>query len=178
MDNSYQQLEMFWPDESGLNLPDVNLAPGYSLRTYQPGDDDAFYQLMAQVGWMGWNQETLTPWRERLLPAGWVVIVHQASGALSASAMALRSDAFEGGGELGWLAASPLHYGRGLGMAAAVEATRIMLAAKLSPVHLYTEHWRLAAIKIYLKAGYQPFQNSQKMDDRWGKILAKLDWAE
>ena len=43
-------------------------------------------------------------------------------------------------------------------------------------IHLYTEHWRLAALKIYLKLGYVPYLYTAEMAERWRAICAQLGW--
>lgn len=83
------QLRMVWPKRLLDAPPLVQLPPGYSLRTYQPGDESRFFKVMELAGWPGWDAEKLRPWRERILPRGWFVVVHDASGEIVATAMAL-----------------------------------------------------------------------------------------
>lgn len=80
------------------------------------------------------------------------------------------------GGELGWLAADPAHAGRGLGMAVSAAVTGRLISAGYRNIHLYTEEWRLAAIKTYLKLGYIPFLFAPEMAGRWRKVCAQLQW--
>ena len=129
-----------------------------SLRTYQPGDEPGFYRVMALAGWPGWDDDKLRPWLARIPPGGWFMAVHDQSGDMVATAMALHdhSDLHPFGGELGWVAGDPAHAGKGLGMAVCAAVTGRLIAAGYRDIHLYTEHWRLAAIKTYLKLGYIP----------------------
>ena len=104
--------------------------------------------------------------------------VHTASDTIVATAMGLHdhSDDHPFGGELGWVAADPAHAGQGLGLAVSAAVTARLLAAGYRNVHLYTEHWRLAAIKSYLKLGYVPFLYAPEMADRWRLLCDELGW--
>jgi mycothiol synthase len=97
-----QQLRMVWP----INRPppDIRPHPGYELRTYRPGDEPAWYQVMDLAGFTGWNDEKLAPTLKTILPDGWFMAVQRDSGALAASAMATHhpSECHPCGGELGW----------------------------------------------------------------------------
>jgi mycothiol synthase len=175
---SFVQLQMVWP-EYLLNAPPiVALPPGYRLRTYRPGDEPRFYQIMELAGWPGWNDEKLQPWISRVLPGGWFLAVHKESNEIVASAMALHShsELHPFGGELGWLAGDPAHAGRGLGLAVSAAVTARFIEAGYRNIHLYTEDWRLPALKTYLKLGYVPFLFSPEMPERWQAICAQLQW--
>jgi len=170
------QLQMMWPEHL-LNVPPaVQLPRGYTLRTYQQGDKLRFYKVMELAGWPGWDDERLQPWLERILPEGWFMAVHRQSGQIVATAMALRSETYPSGGELGWLAGDPAHAGRGLGLAVSAAVTARLIEAGCRPIHLYTEDYRLPALKTYLKLGYVPFLCTPQMPERWRAICAQLQW--
>jgi len=173
---SYTQLQMMWPEHLLNALPAVQLPPGYTLRTYQQGDELRFYKVMELSGWPGWNDEVLQPWLPRILPEGWFMAIHEESGEIVATAMALRSEVYPSGGELGWLAGDPAHAGKGLGMAVSVAVTARFIEAGCRPIHLYTEGYRLPALKTYLKLGCIPFLYTPEMPERWRAICAQLQW--
>lgn len=174
----YVQLQMVWPQALLNAPPPVRLPPGYALRTYRPGDEPRFYRVMDLAGFTGWNDGVLQPWLARILPEGWFMAVHQESGQIVATAMALRSDSgwHPFGGELGWVAADPAHAGRGLGMAVCAAVTARFIAEGCRAIHLYTEDFRLPALKTYLKLGYLPFLYTPQMPERWRVICAQLQW--
>lgn len=173
---SAPQLQMIWPERLRSSPPAVLLPLGYRLRTYRRGDETHFYEVMEVAGWPGWGEEKLQPWRSRILPEGWLMAVHQESGQIVATAMALRSEVYDSGGELGWLAGDPAHRGKGLGRAVAAAVTARFVEAGCYPIHLFTEDWRLAAIKIYLKLGYLPYLYVSEMRRRWQEICRQLQW--
>lgn len=176
---SVPQLQMMWPEERFATPPDVPLAAGYRLRTYRAGDEARFYEIMALSGWPGWDDERLhTSWMGRIIPDGWWFAVHEASDTIVASAMAVHdhSALHPFGGELGWVASDPAHAGKGLGGAVCAAVTRRFLAAGYHNIHLYTEHWRLPALKTYLKLGYVPLLYLPEMSELWRAICAQLRW--
>ncbi len=172
------QLQMVWPEHLLNAPPAVRLPPGYALRTYRPGDETRFYEVMALAGWPGWDDEKLRPWLARIPPASWFMVVHEASGQIVATAMGLHdhSEAHPFGGELGWVACDPAHRGLGLGLAVSAAVTARLIAAGYRAVHLYTEQWRLAALKTYLTLGYIPYLYLPEMLERWRTICAQLGW--
>lgn len=173
---SYTQLQMMWPEHLLNAPPAVQLPLGYTLRTYQQGDEIRFYKIMELAGWPGWDDEKLQPWLERILPEGWFMAIHEESSEIVATAMALRSEMYPSGGELGWLAGDPAHAGRGLGMAVSAAVTARLIEAGCRPIHLYTEDYRLPALKTYLKLGYVPFLYTPEMPEHWRAICAQLRW--
>ncbi|MBS1249165.1 MAG: hypothetical protein MAG431_00738 [Chloroflexi bacterium] len=50
------------------------------------------------------------------------------------------------------------------------------LSAGYRTIHLYTEPWRLAALKIYLKLGYVPLIADPGDLDHWQKICQEVDF--
>jgi len=172
------QLQMVWPERLLSAPPAVQLPPGYALRAYRPGDEPRFYEVMALAGWPGWDDAKLRPWLARIPPGSWFMAVHEASGQIVATAMGLHdhSDTHPFGGELGWVAGDPAHTGKGLGRAVCAAVTGRLIAAGYRNIHLYTEPFRLAALKSYLKLGYIPFLYMPEMRERWRTICAQLDW--
>ena len=173
---SQPQLRMVWPEIQLSHPPIPNTPAGYTLRTAGPEDHEPFFALMASAGWPGWDQERLAPWVARLLPQGWFVAVHRATGALVGTAMALQdcSEFGEPGGELGWVASDPRHRGKGLGRAISAAATACMIDYGYRFIHLYTEDWRMPALKLYLTLGYVPFLDRDGATARWQAICHQL----
>jgi len=175
---SYIQLQMVWPEHLLNAPPAVRLPLGYALRTYRRGDEARFYRIMELAGWPGWNDEKLRPWLSRIPPESWFMVVHEESNEIVATAMALydHSELHPSGVELGWVAGDPAHADKGLGMAVCAAVTARLIEAGHRNIHLYTEHWRLPALKTYLKLGYVPFLHRPEMLERWRAICAQLQW--
>jgi mycothiol synthase len=158
--------------------PAVRLPAGYALRTYRPGDEALFFEIMELAGWSGWNEDRLHPWLYRIVPEGWFMAVHQASGQIVTTAMTMHDPTWQVPfcGEVGWVAGDPAYAGRGLGMAVCAAVTARFIEIGYRHIHLYTEDWRLAAIKIYLKLGYVPYLYTPEMPEWWREICAQLGW--
>ena len=172
------QLQMVWPEQLLTAPPKVQLPDGYTIRTYQPGDEARFYEVMALAGWPGWNDEKLRPWLSRILPDGWFMIIDEASDEIVATAMCLHNykETHPFQGELGWLACDPAHTGKGLGAVVSAAVTARFIAAGDKRICLYTEGYRLPALKTYLKLGYVPLLYAPEMPDRWQAICTQLQW--
>jgi mycothiol synthase len=174
----YEQLQMIWPAARLAEPPVPRVTAGYTLRTYRRGDEAGFYDVMALAGWPGWDSTKLEPWIARIPPESWYMMVDEQNGRIAATAMGLHdhSDLHPFGGELGWVAADPAHAGQGLGMAVCAAVTARLIAAGYRNIHLYTEHWRLAALKTYLKLGYVPFIYAERLIPRWAAVCGQLGW--
>jgi len=173
-----QQLQMIYPERMLNSPPTVEIPPGYCLRTYQSGDQTRFFEIMELAGWMGWNSEKLKPWLHRILPQGWFMAVENKTGQIAATCMATHDHTWQHPfcGELGWLGADPVHTGKSLGVVVASAVTKRFIEAEYRNIHLYTEHFRLAAIKIYFKLGYTPFIDYPNSLKTWKNVCKKISW--
>ena len=171
------QLKMLWPQRLLHAPPQADAPTGYRLRTHRPGDEGAFYQLMDRAGFKDWDDETLAPWLLKILPDGWYLIEHVASGTLVATAMANHNpqDLHPFGGELGWVAGHPDHAGRGLGRAVCAAVVRHLLHNGYRTLYLNPDDWRLPAISVYFQLGWAPFLYAQDMEERWGEVCRQLN---
>ncbi len=151
---------MIWPE--GVKVPRMFVPEGYVIRILRntASDTKGIIRVMREAGLGEWSEEGLAKWhREISLPDGVFVAVHKKSGKITASAMATHQPTalHPSGGEIGWVAASPGHSGKGLGKAVSVAALRRLTEAGYKRVFLKTDDFRLAAIKTYLNIGVIPF---------------------
>ena len=171
------QLQMrFFGDRQRMPAPRV--ADGFRLRTFCAGDEAQFSEVMKKAGFGAWDAEKLRPWLAKILPDGWFVIIEQGSGRLVATTMALHhpNDLHPFGGEMGWVAADPIHGGKGLGLAVCAAATARLVQGGYHEIFLLTDDFRLPAIKTYLKLGWTPFLFREGMAERWQTVCAQLAW--
>jgi mycothiol synthase len=169
---------MIWPEYLLETTPVISLPYGYSLRTYQHGDEDRFLEIMHLAGWKDFDEAKLQPWLYRILPEGWIMAIHEGSNQIVATAMATHDHTWQVPfcGEVGWVATDPTHAGKGLGTAVVAAITARFLEMGYRSIHLYTEIFRLPAIKIYLKLGYIPFLDPPEIVEYWQRICAQLNW--
>jgi len=173
-----QQLHMIWPE--GLRQAPELIAPdGYEIRLLRKGDESGHVHVMHEAGFSNWDEAKLVAWQRRTaLPEGIFVAVHKTSGQIAATALAshMPTELHPSGGELGWVAASPDHAGKGLGKVVSVSALRRLLHAGYRCVYLLTDDNRLAAIKTYLRMGFLPFLFAPDMEPRWRVVCEELNW--
>ncbi len=174
----YRQIWMSWPRERLGNPPTVRIAEGYELRQYTPADEAAYIELLAKGGFMGWTPKRVADTMKTVLPGGAFLAVHRATGRLVATALAqhMPSDGNPHSGMLGWVAGDPDHRGRGLGESVCAAVTARLIKAGYEDMRLSTDDFRLPAMKIYLKLGWQPLIVADGMAARWQAIYEKLGW--
>jgi len=174
-----QQLRMVWPKAKLTQPPAIHVPAGYRLRTYRPGDEPSFFQVMSLVGFEKWDMSTLLPWLQKILPEGWFLVEHIGSQQLVATAMAVHNPSpyYPFGGELGWVAAHPDHTGHGLGAIVCGAVTKRLLDNGYTNIYLSTDDFRLPAIKTYLKLGYRPLIVTADMTARWEAVCHQLSWS-
>jgi uncharacterized protein len=170
------QLQMIWPRPRLAAPPAVTIAPGYALRTYRPGDDDAYIALMRSAGFTTWGAGDLAHTLRTALPDGLFFAVHQATGALAATAAAQHAadPQHPFGSALGWVAAAPGHQGHGLGCTVCAAVVGRLLKAGYTDIHLKTDDFRLPALRTYLKMGWVPWLFAPDMAARWAKVAEAL----
>jgi mycothiol synthase len=172
---SISQLEMVWPHTMLTTPPAVIVPDGYTLRMYQPGDEPAFCRIMDAVGFGVWDDERLQSCITRILPDSWFMVIHD--NEIVATAMGIHSHTPEHpfGGELGWVAAVPTHQGRGLGITVCAAVTARLIGMGYQNIHLYTEDYRLPALKTYLRLGYVPYLYLPAMYERWKVVCTAVN---
>jgi len=115
---------------------------------------------------------------KNVLDDGIFFLVEKATGRLAATAMAnkLSETKPEDGGELGWVGVDPDFRGKKL---AAVICSAVLdhyRKAGYKRVKLYTDAFRIPAVKTYLNIGFQPViaDGDESAEKRWNTVYKKL----
>ena len=181
-----RQLRMWRPHLDGL--PDLTVPDGYHLRTFRPGDERAWGEIMETEGGIG-REWTVEKVRQRLVSrpqfeaAGLFFATCDAEGERPvASACAWRGEEEEEGGEIGtvhMVCAIPSHRGRGLGRLVTLAVLHNLRRRGFASADLTTDDFRLAAIKSYLGLGFVPAYrtDAERLDDheaRWSAIFTTI----
>ena len=171
-----EQLHMVWPESRLESPPEVVLPEEYALRTFLDDDMPAYLALMRSAGFEGWTPASTREKMRPVLPEGFFIVVERFSGALVATAMAVNNPTplHPGGGELGWVATAPAHRGKRLGLAVCAAVVGRFLQAGYEHIYLRTDDWRQAAIKTYLRLGFEPFLFNAEMIKRWRCVCRKI----
>jgi mycothiol synthase len=150
---SVPQLRMGYRGLAALQPP--HLPPGYGLRTFQPGDEEAWIALLNSGDFGGWDRvrldRMLAGERAPIPHVGIFFATHQSQLAGTACTF-LYPDA----AELGWVVVHPDHRGQQLSEVLTQAVLAFTQARGYDYVYLKTEDFRLAAIKTYLRVGFEP----------------------
>jgi len=168
------QLQMVFPEKNFKKVVVPSLPPGYSIRTYRKGDEEAYIKVMENAGFDNWRyvEQTL----KTALPEGIFFVVHNKTKKIVATACAQNcpTELHPQGGVLGWVAVDPEHRGKHLGYIISMKAVERLIKAGYKHIYLSTDDFRLAAIKTYLKMGFEPFYYQPDMKKRWADLMNQL----
>lgn len=179
MASKQPQLLMRRPHLRGL--PQASVPDGYELRHFRPGDEGGWNRLMdiafeRAQGQSDFSQEMAAdppyqPERVRL--------ILDRTGTVVATASCWQSARFPSGSmNLHWVATEPTHGGRGLGTAVSVDALQQGVREGQQRAFLQTDDFRVAALKTYLRLGFEPVITHDSHVQRWRDILSQLSWPE
>ena len=159
-------------------LAELAVPAGYQLRTLQPDDRDAWASLLNETGELGrWDSQRATRY---FAPGSAVALEHSffvlddGKPVATAQLELHTSDRYAPLAELGWVAVSPAHQGRGLGFVVCLAVLRGARSARQPGVFLRTDDHRLAAIATYLKLGFEPWLRDGTAKRRWRHAHAAL----
>jgi len=159
------------------NVPEpLDPPPGYELRSWQPGDDEEWIELLNASGSFGqWDHERLATEAEGLVRTAQFFIVHRQHLVAATGILERQLDRLPGL-ELAWVVRHPSFKERRLGRCTVIRALRSALEwSPPRPIFLYTDDERLTAIEIYLELGFIPDLESHKSyPRRWQAVNAAL----
>jgi mycothiol synthase len=171
-DQRPKQLQMTWPGHGSISPPTFSIPPEYTLRTFQPGDEEGYLHLMHLAEFSYWTQQNVQESLLRAVPRGLFLIVHNPTDCLVATTSAQHSSYHQG--EIGWVAGDPTHRGKKLGFAVCAAALQRLVEIGYREITLKTDDFRLPAVKIYFELGFIPCLTSDDMNQRWQKVCQQL----
>jgi mycothiol synthase len=158
-------------------LPTGDLPEGYALRTYRPGDEEAWLSILARSDFGAWDRARL----DRMLASDPAPLpcesIHFATldDRPIASANCFVYPALEGPySMLGWVAVDPDHRGRGLARCVCLGVMHYASRSGHTHMFLKTEDHRLPAIKTYLRLGFVADIMDDSQPQRWREIKAAI----
>jgi mycothiol synthase len=170
------------------SLPPLPAVPGFTLRTFQPGDEEGWCACFAQwtrpgrtYAESGWTPEKLhgeDGWfslnRDGRIetPGNLFLVVCDADQSICTTACCWTTNSHPAGmGELGWVASTDRHRGKGLGNLVTLAVLHRLKQLGKSRARLNTDDWRVPAIKAYLTMGFTPsLEIHDSMPARWEAI--------
>lgn len=141
-------------DQLGPVAPPI----GYALRTYRPGDEAAWIDLLSTGEFGDWDRDRLDRMlageRAPLPRDGIFFVTHDDQPVAAACIFFHQSDQREVA-ELGWVVVHPDHRGRGLGRSICTTALNYAYDLGHRYVYLKTEAFRTAALAMYRRLGFE-----------------------
>jgi mycothiol synthase len=158
------------------DLPEVEIPDGYELRTYQPGDDQSWCDIMEGNVGQNWTVEKFAEKMSsdpRFSADGLFFATHNDQPVASACAWrpSLEEEIV---GDVHMVGALDSHRGKGIGHLVNAAVISKLKDQGFEKAHLKTDDWRLPAINSYLKAGFQPLNTHISHAERWEVILDKI----
>ena len=160
-------------------LPDVELPVGYTLHTLAERGEEEWIEALNATGDLGvWDQSRARDWLSGdrpVVPEGSYIIMFE--GRPVATACIVGPTLEEPCAEVGWVSVSPDHQGNGLGYQATLATLLYAKSMGYPEARLNTDDWRLAAIKTYVKLGFEPVIERGSHPRRWKAVFDKLGIA-
>jgi len=157
--------------KEGLSdLPGFHCPSGYSLRQFQPDDERNWEDLIRHsftrdVKFAEKIGDHVPLYAERLL------FICRGNQPVATATAWERSNGDNSGWYLHMVGVLPEYSGKGLGYAVSLAVLQKMKESGGESVFLETDDFRLPAIRIYLKLGFQPVYMDESHPERWERIL-------
>jgi mycothiol synthase len=172
-DRLLPQLVMRRPTLDGL--PAVIVPAGYALRAMRPEEGPCWTRIVNEAFGQdkpAFFEKTMRPdlaFRlDRVL-----FITRNDEPVATASAWHVPKWG-EGTGYLHYVATRPDHAGRHVGEVVSIAALHKMVTEGHTSAVLQTDDFRLAAVKVYLRLGFEPVLVDENQRDRWPAVFAQL----
>lgn len=150
---------------------------GYSLRSFQSGDEKAWEQIILEAFNRSRSFSKTIAGDDYFLPERVLFVCHREAGPVATACAWHVPDTPEHVGYLYMVGALEAHRGRGLGYAVCVAALNQMICDNKTSATLITDSSRLAAIKTYLKLGFKPKPLHPPQLPVWENVLKQLEKA-
>jgi mycothiol synthase len=155
------------------DLPPIELPPGYGLRHYRPGDEPAWERIIEATFEARHSFDDHMRADPAFLAERIWFVTHGAVPVATASAWV--TPRF--GPSIGCLhmvATLPAHQGRQLGFRVSVAALYRFVEEGRREAVLQTDDFRVAALKTYLRMGFEPLLVHDNQRERWLNIFRAL----
>jgi len=154
-----------------LELPSLEIPDGYTLRSFQAGDESYWEAIIDQSFKYESNFQKEIISKEQYKPEKVLFICSEGIPVATATAW-YQSIWGEHAGYLHMVGALPSHTGKGLGLQVSLAAMHEMRKEGRMTTVLNTDDFRIPAIKTYLKLGYRPLIIHENQGKRWEEILS------
>ena len=153
------------------------LPPDYGLRTFRPGDEPAWLDLLLSGELGHWDRERLDLLlanEEVGTPRDGIFFVTVDDRPVGTASTQLHPGPDGTEAELGWVVVAPEHRGHGLGMVVCRAVLGYIQSLGHDRAFLKTDDFRLPAIQTYLTLGFAPALTDPSHPSRWAEIRRLL----
>jgi mycothiol synthase len=175
--SEHPQLEMERTLLAGL--PRVGVPAACRVRTYGPGDEEAWCRLVREHIGGEYTPETM---REELVTQPWFsaddLFFAETESEVVGTACAQHPQEDAPLGHLHMLAVDQAHRGRGLGRALALAVLGRLSKLGCEAAALKTDDFRLPAVRLYLALGFAPTITHESHPARWRDVYERLKLRE
>lgn len=172
------QLELYRKDLEGL--PEISLPEGYSLRHYQPGDEEFWGRIMSKAFSSFWTSARFKVYMKPhfgFQPERIIFLCYNHVPVGSASAYQWPGIPRDRG-YIHMLGVLENHCGQGFGHALALACLHRFREEGFRDAMLQTESFRLPAIKHYLRLGFKPVLVTEEQRGTWEEVLVGIGKEE
>lgn len=161
------------------DFPEFALPKHFSMRWYQPGDENIWRQVQSVAD----KLNEITPelfskqfGNDMSLISQRQIYLLDSQGRAIGTATAWFNDNFEGSrvGRIHWLAILPEHQGNGLGKPLMTGLCRRLKNLGHARTYLSTASMRIPAINLYLKFGFAPLIRNEAEAAIWSELQPRL----
>lgn len=181
MSSEPSQLRLGFRRFADLRPPEP--VPGYGLRTFRRGDEDPWIGILNTGAFGHWDRARLDRLmrgaRATLAPEG-IFFATRDDQPVGVACIFLNRTGRQGRedgrevAELGWVGVRTEHRGHGLATQICRAALAYVRDLGHDYVYLMTEDYRIAAIDIYLRLGFEPEIQDATQPARWEAIRRRL----
>ncbi len=163
------------------DVPAVVLPEGYELRPFRAGDETGWNALMdlafeRRPGQSDFTREMAAD--DAYRPERVKLILDRTESIVATASCWLLPRFGDEAAMLHWVARHPDHGGRRLGSVVSLAVLHQAIAEGLLRAFLLTDDFRVPALRIYLRMGFDPVITHGSHPGRWRRILEELDWPE
>ncbi len=168
---------MFRPDIDHLPEPSM-LAGGFRVRWFCEGDENTWAQIECEAGEFSSAAAARARFAKDFPDPAWLhdrcLFIEDSAGEAVGTATAMSGQlAGRTMGQLGWVAVTPRHQGRGLGKCVVALALR-RIAQEHRAIFLSTQTTSVAAVNIYLRCGFVPHAYGPDDEEAWQLLSRAL----
>lgn len=160
------------------NLPPVVIPEGCSIRTFRPGDEKVWGEIMDTGVGTNWTVERVTAdltSRPQFDPQGLFFV--ERDGQTIGSACAWKPSAEEAEeGVVHMVCVLPKARGLNLGYTVTLAVLHYFRDHGFSFATLNTDDFRVPAVKAYLRLGFEPVYVDGSHHERWEKLFELIGW--